>query len=249
MASEVISWAKSNGYSGKVKNVWWTARPGILSDVLKRKVKNNPSDILIEFTSGPSNGMLGISAKSLSKNSEQTTVKNIGYKAIENALGCEIKPIIDKYGRKLEKQFGISGTLDERKQAIRAEDEIKEQACLYAHKAYKEVRDHLVITMKETSMEQLVAYLISDWLNAEKTYPPYIRVTGMQSKTSYRATIENPLKNPKIKALKTEKKVKVESIGNCTVGLRTKITNILKIYPKFQSQPFGSGFLLLGRPY
>ena len=65
MAAEFLSWAKKNGYSGRVKDVWWTARPGSMSSAVGKDVdqKKNPTDILVLFTSGPADGFLGLSAK------------------------------------------------------------------------------------------------------------------------------------------------------------------------------------------
>jgi len=34
MAQEFLKWAKSNGYSGKVIDVWWTARPNSMSEAV-----------------------------------------------------------------------------------------------------------------------------------------------------------------------------------------------------------------------
>ena len=51
MAKEVLSWSKDNGYSGKVKRVWWTAIPGILAKAVGKTVdsRKNPTDILVQF--------------------------------------------------------------------------------------------------------------------------------------------------------------------------------------------------------
>ena len=53
MAKEFLIWAKTNGYSGKVKQVWWTARPGSMTNAVGEPVdqRKNPTDILIKFTS------------------------------------------------------------------------------------------------------------------------------------------------------------------------------------------------------
>ena len=32
MNDSVLAWAKANGFDGQVKNVWWTARPGVLHE-------------------------------------------------------------------------------------------------------------------------------------------------------------------------------------------------------------------------
>jgi hypothetical protein len=63
MASVLTQWARTNGYDGKITKVWWTARPGVLSKAVGVAVdsRKNPTDILVQFSSGE---FLGLSAKS-----------------------------------------------------------------------------------------------------------------------------------------------------------------------------------------
>ena len=46
MSEETLKWAKKNGYKGRVKRVWWTARPGILSKAVGYEVdsRKNPKN-------------------------------------------------------------------------------------------------------------------------------------------------------------------------------------------------------------
>jgi hypothetical protein len=97
MAQEFLKWAKANGYSGKVKNVWWTARPGSMSSAVGEEVdqKKNPTDILVKFTSGPHNGFLGLSAKA-TKTKGDIGFKNPGVGTVDKSLQIDLAGIYKK---------------------------------------------------------------------------------------------------------------------------------------------------------
>lgn len=90
MAQEFLKWAKTNGYTGKVVNVWWTARPNSMSEAVKRQVdqRKNPTDILVKFSTGPSEGFLGLSAKATQTKGD-IGFKNPGVGTVDRNLGHE----------------------------------------------------------------------------------------------------------------------------------------------------------------
>jgi len=120
MSEEFIKWAKANGYSGIVKEVWWTARPGELarasnSDADSRK---NPTDILVLFTKGPANGFLGLSAKATKTNGE-IGFKNPGVGTIDKSLGIGLQQEYKNQERQLIAKFKLPPSADARKKYIR----------------------------------------------------------------------------------------------------------------------------------
>lgn len=126
MAAEFIKWAKANGYSGDVKKVWWTARPGSMSAAVGEKVdqKKNPTDILIQFTSGPANGFLGLSAKA-TKQKGDIGFKNPGIGTVDKSLGLDLGGYAKDQIAIAIKDFGLPVSASARKTFIRSNSDIK----------------------------------------------------------------------------------------------------------------------------
>lgn len=89
MAEESLKWAAVNGYKGKVKKVWWTARAGEISRAVGYDVdfRKNPTDTLLQFAD---KAFLGLSAKS-TKRSGDIGFKNPGLGSLSKTLGVDFK--------------------------------------------------------------------------------------------------------------------------------------------------------------
>ena len=128
MAQEFKKWAKNNGYSGIVEQVWWTARPGSMKSAVGYDVdqKKNPTDILVKFTEGPCDGFLGLSAKATQGKSD-IGFKNPGIGTIDRNLKMNLS---DEYNNQLEqtiRKFALPESAQKRKEYIRANSGIKKQ--------------------------------------------------------------------------------------------------------------------------
>jgi len=248
MASEFLAWAKKNGYSGRVKGVWWTARPGSMSSAVGKEVdqKKNPTDILILFTSGPADGFLGLSAKA-TKTKGDIGFKNPGLGTIDRnlklSLGDRYKGVLDAMIAKLKLPAGAS----ERKIFLRANPKIKSVSESTGVELLAEMRDSLLVRLKKMKQPELVKYLLSDWLDAEVLYPPYINVTGQGNKEPYKAVVSDPIKNDKLDAL-AKYAVTLEKIGNESIGVKAGDKKIMKIRFKFESEKMASSLKLSGDP-
>lgn len=250
MAKEVIKWAKANKYSGTVKKVWWTARPGSLGDAVKAEVdqRKNPTDILVQFTSGPANGFLGISAKS-TKGSGDIGFKNPGIGTVEAALNIKLKDVVDKATNQLIAKFKLPTGTSERKAAIRANEKILSAAQIAGSGALAAIRDAMFIKLKKLSQKELQKYILTYWMDADSNlYPPYIKATGMGSKAPYTAKIDDPLKNDKLKAI-TSGQISLEKIGNESIGVSANNKKILKMRAKFESEKLASSVKFSGDPW
>lgn len=249
MAKEFLAWAKTNGYSGKVKDVWWTARPGSMSSAVGEEVdqKKNPTDILVLFTSGPANGFLGLSAKA-TKTKGDIGFKNPGLGTIDRnlklALGDRYKSVLDAMIAKLKLPAGAN----ERKVFLRANPKIKSITESTGVQLLAEMRDTLLARLKKMKQPELVKYLLSDWMDAEVLYPPYIKVTGQGSKEPYKAVVSDPIKNEKLDAL-AKYTVSLEKIGNESIGVKAGDKKIMKIRFKFESEKMASSLKLSGDPW
>ncbi len=90
MVIEFKKWASNNGYSN-LDQTWWTSRPGDLSKATGQDIDSakNPTDVLVKFSCGPSNGFLGVSLKS-TKGDKDIGFKNPGVGTIDKELGLKL---------------------------------------------------------------------------------------------------------------------------------------------------------------
>lgn len=249
MAKSFISWAKDNGYSGRVKQVWWTARPGSMSAAVSREVdqRKNPTDVLILFEKGPANGFLGLSAKATQTKGD-IGFKNPGLGTIDRNLGLKL---VDEYNNQLDqtiKKYLLPDSAQLRKQHIRSNPKIKAETEKIGVQILAAMRNELLIRLNKFKQPELLKYLISDWMDAEILYPPYIKVTGQGSKPPYTAVVMDPVKNEKLDALSKDK-ITLEKVGNESIGVKAGTKKIMKIRFKFESEKMASSVKLSGDPW
>lgn len=95
---------------------------------------------------------------------------------------------------------------------------------------------------------ELLKYVLSDWMDAELLYPPYIKVTGQGKKAPYKAVVSNPIDNPKLSALNTSV-ITVEPVGNESIGIKAGKYKIMKMRFKFESEKMASSIKMSGDPW
>lgn len=249
MVDEFIAWAKGNGYKLPIKSVWWTARPGSMQAAVGEKVdqKKNPTDILVKFSSGPANGFLGLSAKA-TKGQGDIGFKNPGLGTIDKNLKMDLA---EKYEQQLQetiKLFSLEKTADKRKQQIRSNPGIKQKTEEIGVKVLAAMRDELFQKLSSMKNKELKEYLISDWMDADIIYPPYIKVTGQGNRPPYKATVMDPLENEKLSAL-SNYDITLEKVGNESIGVKAGDKKIMKIRFKFESEKMASSVKLSGDPW
>jgi len=237
MALSTHKWMKSKGYDSKIKFVYWTARPGALSKAVKRKVSpaNNPTDILIEFVNGK---FLGVSAKS-SKGSGNIAFKNPGMQNIDKALHSNIKKIVKDRERITIKKFKLPKTQDSRKKYLDNTPDIRKQTDVIGTDLLIKIRNLILRKLNVLSQKMALNHLLHVWLNAEETYPQYIKVTGIGKKAPYRAKVEDPLNNAKLNALYT-KKISFKKAGEFSIIVKAGTKSVMRIRDKFNSTKMAS---------
>lgn len=249
MADEFLKWATRNGYKLPIKDVWWTARPGSMAAAVGEPVdqRKNPTDVLIKFASGPANGFLGLSAKA-TKGSGDIGFKNPGLGTVDKNLGLKLG---DEYANQLEqtiKKFGLPDAAQKRKDFIRANPGIKIHTEKIGVQILSAMRDEMLVRLKRFNQKDLMKYLLSDWMDAEILYPPYVKVTGQGNKPPYKAVVMDPTDNEKLKALSSYE-IKLEKVGNESIGVSAGTKKIMKIRFKFESEKMASSVKLSGDPW
>jgi hypothetical protein len=247
MAKDCIVWAKKNGYKGKIKSVWWTARPGILSKAVGYEVdsRKNPTDTLLLFSDG---NFLGLSAKSTA-GSGDIGFKNPGIGTIDSALNISLKKVLEKEQNKFINEFKLDKSNSVRKQQIR-----KSPSLIVASNAARDVtlnniRNSLLLNLQKLSSTELRDYLINDWMDAGTVIRPrYIKVTGHGNKPPFTTSIMDPLKNEKSEYMQS-KPIKLEKIGNDSIGVSAGGKRIFKMRAKFESQAMASSIKFSGDPW
>lgn len=249
MAEEFIKWAKANGYSGIVKDVWWTARPGSMSSAFGEPVdqKKNPTDVLVRFSSGPINGYLGLSAKA-TKGKGDIGFKNPGLGTVDRNLGLKLGEEYENQLSQTIAKFKLPKSSQERKAFIRANPGIKKHTEAIGVQILAAMRDVMFIRLKKFNQKDLMKYLLSDWMDAEVLRPPYVKVTGQGNKPPYKAVVMDPTDNEKLKAL-SKYEIKLEKVGNESIGVSAGTKKIMKIRFKFESEKMASSVKLSGDPW
>jgi len=249
MATEFTKWAKASGYKIPVKKVWWTARPNSMSQAVGYSVdqKKNPTDILVQFTSGPSNGFLGLSAKA-TQGSGDIGFKNPGIGTVDRSLGLSLAQEYKNQSDQTVKKFVLPESANARKIYIRQNPGIKKQTEEIGVKILSAMRDEMLVRLKKFKQPELIKYLLSDWMDAEILKPPYIKVTGQGNKPPYKAVVVDPVKNEKLDAL-GKYPITLEVVGNESIGVKAGEKKIMKIRFKFESEKMASSVKLSGDPW
>lgn len=249
MAEEFLVWAKANKYRMPIKGVWWTARPGSMSSAVGQPVdqKKNPTDILVKFADGPANGFLGLSAKA-TKGKGDIGFKNPGLGTIDRNLGLKLGDEYANQSAQTIKKFALPQSSQERKNFIRANPGVKKHTEEIGVKVLAAMRDVMFTRLQRFNQKDLMKYLLSDWMDAEILYPPYVKVTGQGSKAPYRAVVMDPTDNEKLKAL-SNYEIKLEKTGNESIGVKAGEKKIMKIRFKFESEKMASSVKLSGDPW
>lgn len=249
MADEFIVWAKANGYKLPIRDVWWTARPNSMSQAVGYPVdqKKNPTDVLVKFSSGPSDGFLGLSAKA-TQGSGDIGFKNPGLGTVDRNLNLKLGLEYDNQLKQTVKKFALPEAAAARKAHIRANPGIKKQTEEIGVQILAAMRDELLVRLNKFKQPELIQYLLRDWMDAEIVKPPYIKVTGQGNKEPYKAVAMDPTKNEKLDAL-AKYKVTLEKVGNESIGVKAGDKKIMKIRFKFESEKMASSVKLSGDPW
>ena len=247
MANVSLEWAAKNGIKGKPAKVWWTARPGILAKAVGKDVdsRKNPTDILVQFSS---KAFLGLSAKSTQTKGD-IGFKNPGVGTVEKVLNVKLNHIAEKAVTDAIKKFKLSSVSSTRKAEIRKNPKIQQQTTKMGEKVLHDIRDALFKKFNSMSNAAVTKHVLDEWMDATKSvYPPYIKVTGMGSKAPFTAKVEDPTSNAKLTALST-KPIKLEKVGNDSIGVSAGPKRILKMRAKYESEKLASTIKFSGDPW
>ena len=178
MATDALSWAAANGWTGSPSAVWWTARPNVLASAITATPSpGNPTDVLAKF----GNDFLGFSAKS-TKSAANIGFKNPGAKPIATALGINITNTVKQDTMKVIQKYSLPVKQSDRKPYIRNLKTTNPQDFRAIENAgYKllgKLRDMLLQKLQSMSDEDLREHIVDYWLDANAPYPYYIKVTG-----------------------------------------------------------------------
>ena len=207
--------------------------------------KKNPTDVLIKFKRG---GFLGLSAKSTSGKAD-IGFKNPGVGTVEKDLGIDLNDINKRAIQEIIKDFDLPTSASSRKNAIRKNKATKMVTEKVGQAVLNEMREFMLKTVNKLDQLKRRDYIMKSWIDAsDELYPPYVKVTGRGTKTPFTADIEDPLNNPKLKAL-MEKKIMFEKVGNESIGVKAGNKKILKMRFKYESEKLASSMKMSGDPW
>lgn len=246
MSALALSWAGSNGFTGGVSKVWWTARPGILSAAFGKPVDSskNPTDILVQFSDGK---FLGFSAKS-TKGKGDIGFKNPGAGSIGTSLGVDFGDYFKSITAKAIKDMNLPLDQTTRKEYIRKMPKLRVKTIEIGQGILASLRNALLAKLQTLKQPALKDHLLNNWLDAGVIEPRYIKITGHGTGGGFSASVSDPLKNDKLKALTTGK-ITVMAVGSDSVGVVVGDQRILKMRFKYESEKLASSVKLSGDPW
>jgi hypothetical protein len=249
MALEFIKYAKANKYLMPVRGVYWTARKGSMTKLVGVEVDQtkNTTDTLVKFAGGPSDGWLGLSAKS-TKGRGDIGFKNPGIGTVDRVLNISIGGEYKNQLRQAVEKLGLPASDALRKPYIRSKPEIKKQTEELGIQMLAAMRDELYIRLSKMKPKELLDHIVKEWMNADIMYPPYVKITGQGNKPPYTAVVMDPTKNPKLDALATLK-IDLEKVGNESIGIKADGHKIMKMRFKFESEKLASSVKMSGEPW
>jgi hypothetical protein len=251
MASEFLTWAEGKGYKTPVKEVHWTARPGIMTRLVGVEVDQrvNTTDTLIKFKDGPSDGWLGLSAKS-TKGRGEIGFKNPGIGTIDRLLKIDIAGEYKSQLKQAVAAFNLPATDSARKTFLRSpkNKKLKEATEELGVRMLSAMRDELYNKLSTLTPKQLLEHITENWMNANVMYPPYVKITGKGDKPPYTATVIDPTENEKLDALATLD-ISLEKVGNESIGIMASGKKIMKMRFKFESEKLASSVKMSGESW
>jgi len=206
--------------------------------------KKNPTDVLVQFESGPCNGFLGLSAKA-TKGKTDIGFKNPGLGTIDKNLDLNLCEKYETQICSIVSKMNLPQTAKERKEHIRANSYIQKQTHDIGVKLLAEFRDSLYNRMLTMNQEDLKNYIIDDWMDAKESNVPYVKVTGFGNGT---AEVCNPLDNPKLVAIKTQL-ISLHKVGNESIGVQAGDVKVCKGRFKFESEKMASSIKMSMEPW
>jgi hypothetical protein len=249
MADATLKWAAANGYKGKIKKVWWTARPGELGRAVGQEVdsRKNPTDTLVQFEDGQ---FLGLSAKS-TKGKGDIGFKNPGLGTLQKQLDIDLSDRISSIEQDVVSKLNLPKAIGKRKEFIRDNPEIQKQTIEAGKKILNSLRDGLYDKLSSMDDKDLKDHILNDWMDAgTSTYPPYIKITGHGERDNFSTSIMDPEKDPKVDAIKKGKMaVVVTQLANDTIGVTLNGKRMMKMRFKYGSEKLASSVKMTGEPW
>lgn len=242
-----LQFLKSRQYGSPVSS-YWTARPGfVFQSVVGFPVNQrlNPTDVLVKLNTGK---FYGISAKSTK--SGGAGLKNPGVGTIDRYLGTNLASIDVKYSNMIVEKYGLPTGKDARKQFLNNNPGVKKNVYdNYSSKALKELRDTYLVRINKMSQQEIINFLVTEWLNEDPEILklPYVKITGSGTR-SYTASLYDPITNSKSRHL-VKGPIKFSAVGNDAVGVMANNTRILKMRFKYASTQLASSLKMSGDPW
>lgn len=262
VSEEVIEWQKgraeamykkfneflSNRQYGNPVQSFWTARPGFsFESVVGFKVNQrlNPTDVLVRLSTGK---FYGISAKSTKTGG--AGLKNPGIGTIDRYLGTNLSAIDQKYSKLIVEKYDLPEGKDARKQFLNSNPGVKKRVYEnYSSKALNELRNNYLTVLNTLSQQQVIDFLVTEWLNEDPEILklPYVKITGSGTKL-YTASLYDPITNAKSRYL-IKGPIVFSPVGNDAVGVTAANQRILKMRFKYASTQLASSLKMSGDPW
>jgi hypothetical protein len=265
MAKAFIKKASEMGFSN-IERVIWTAQDSksmqkAIGGGIEIDQKKNPADALAKFNKSPDSKKpwLGASLKA-KKGAGNVPFKNAGWGTVEEELnlgvipgGISIKNKQEDSLKELIKELNFSDSFysmnnDGKKAFIEKDPNLKKLVNEKGFEILEMCRDKMLEGLNNLSQVKILNYLVNSWLDGGELYPRYIKITGNVAggkNKVYSAHVWDPVKNPVVDALQTEK-ITFNKKGRDSIDVMAGGIKIFKIRVKYSSVKLASSVKLSG---
>jgi len=245
MAQEFLKWCYKNRYSGSVKGVFWVSNISEIHQVIGQGIPNtdNPTNILVEFTSGPANGFIGISTRNIPTKKKEIVFKNQTLSSIDKILKLNLEKSALRLTKEAVKKLGLPESIEKRKQYLKLNPGIRKQANEIGTKLLNELRDDLFECYSRMKSDKLLAHIIDEWLNTDIAYPPYVNVIAKGDEYPFEVMVHEPIRNLKAEAI-SKYGINISLLKDDCICVEAGKTYIMSICLQYKAESLSSPIIL-----
>jgi hypothetical protein len=154
----------------------------------------------VQFSDGPMNGFLGISAKSI-KISRNVVYKNPGLGIFDEKLDLKLTDYVKSETDKIVKEYRLSPVSAQRAKQILDDPELKNEMVIRGTVLLNRIREQIFQRFLKMNQDDVKEFINQNLVISEVLYPPFIVLVSTGTRSPFKITITNPVENPKAQAL------------------------------------------------
>jgi len=207
MTIEFLKWSHQNNYSGSIRGVWLVNHKRDVERIAGIQLSSieDPFQFLVQFSSGPANGYIGVSLNYFIGKKKQLSIKCPTLESIDKSLKTTLfkdsKALILK--QKKDKKINI----------------------------LKELKNELYDTLSNLKPNELLCHIVDLWVDADVTYPPFVRIIGKNYQEPFLADVYHFVSDKRAECI-SNYGIQLKNLKNC-IEVTSDTTHIMNICFEF----------------